>query len=292
MPCFKPLRAWQAKAGGPVKFVGATYTDARLSLPCGQCIGCKIERTRSWALRMMHEAHQHERNSFITLTYNKESLPKNESLDVKHWKLFAKKLRHRCGPFRYFHCGEYGDENMRPHLHACIFGLNFEEDRSYYKTVRENDYYVSSLLEDSWGRGFCTLGELTFQSAAYVARYVMKKITGEQAEYAYEGIDPETGEMVSVAPEYATMSRRPGLGAGWFEKFSSDVYPSDEVILAGERYRPPRFYDDKVGEDELKGYKEKRREKVKERLEDLTPQRLKEREEVLRRKVRLLKREV
>lgn len=74
---------------------------------------------------------------------------------------------------------------------------------------------------------------MTFESAAYVARYVMKKVTGDRAESHYEGRHPE----------YTSMSRRPGIGKGWYEKFKADVYPLDRVVVRGVNTRPPRFYD-------------------------------------------------
>lgn len=249
-----------------------------------------MEKSRQWAIRCIHEAQMNEANSFITLTYSDEHLPKNESLNVEHWQKFVRSLRKKAGKFRYFHCGEYGDENMRPHYHACMFGIDFFGDRSLWKNNNGMKLYRSELLEETWGKGFCSIGELTYESAAYVSRYVMKKITGDQAEYAYRGVDPETLKEFDVKPEYATMSRKPGIGAGWLEKFKSDVYPFDEVVLEGRRFRPPRFYDERLPVAELDELRKKRFRKAQEHKGDLTPERLLVREQVALRKGRELKR--
>ncbi len=190
-----------------------------------------MARSRDWALRCVHEAQLHAKNSFITLTYNAESLPKDGSLCLNDWQKFAKRLRRKCGPFRFFHCGEYGEENKRPHYHACIFGLDFVADRGLWKDDGRNPLFVSPVLSDTWGLGFASVGALSFKSAAYVARYVTKKAVGDLAKTEYE----------HVRPPYVTMSRRPGIGSEWFAKFKSDVYPSDEVIFEGRRYRPPEI---------------------------------------------------
>ncbi len=210
----------------------------------------------------------HSKNCFITLTYDPEHVPESGSLSLVDWQRFAKRLRRSAGPFRYFHCGEYGEVNLRPHYHACIFGLDFIADRGLWKDDGKHPLFRSPLLDKTWGLGFATVGALTFKSAAYVARYVMKKVTGEAAAEHYGGI----------RPEYVTMSRRPGIGSKWFEKFKSDVYPSDEVVHEGRRYRPPRFYDSLLGAEELDEYKVKRRRALVNRGKDLTPDRLRSRE--------------
>ncbi len=282
MVCFHPLTAYKGP-GGAVYFDPLKgYRDRPIDLACGQCQGCRLERSRQWALRCVHEAQMHERNCFITLTYKPECIPAGGSLCLEDWQKFAKRLRKRCGAFRFFHCGEYGDANMRPHYHACIFGLDFSGDRRVWKSERGNTLYRSDLLDRTWGLGFASVGSLTFKSAAYVARYVMKKATGEFAIRKYERVDEETGEVYLIRPEYVTMSRRPGIGSKWFEKFKSDVYPADEVVHEGKRYRPPRFYDDKLGAVELDEYKVRRRRALGNHVKDLTPDRLRVREELAR----------
>lgn len=294
MPCYHPLRGWKGPGGKVVFRRESGWSDRPVDLPCGQCLGCRIQRSADWALRCVHEAQMHLHNSFVTLTYDQEHLPSDGSLRLEDWQKFAKRVRKELGPFRFFHCGEYGEKNQRPHYHALLFGLDFRHDRvSYSQTL-----YGSRTLDRLWGQGFTSIGNLTYESAAYVARYVMKKLTGSQAEERYTRMDKSTGEFWSVKPEYCTMSRRPGIGSGWLEEFYEDVFPSDEVVHSGRRHRVPRFYDDsavrfgvlsETGLDELKA---ERRARVAVRSMDLTAKRLEVRERVVAAKLRQKEREL
>lgn len=295
MVCFHPLKAYR-KPGGGVAFNSIEgYVDRPLELPCGQCTGCRLAKSREWALRCVHEAQLHEENSFITLTYDPAHLPDDVSVDVKHWQLFAKRLRKKKGPFRFLHVGEYGELNYRPHYHACIFGIDFREDRKLWKSQGGNDHYVSETLNDIWGQGLATIGNLTMQSAAYVARYCLKKLTGEPGKESCRRINTETGEETHVRSEYITMSRRPGLASDWFKKYKTDVYPSDEVVQDGKKHRPPKFYDRMLEADvphEFETIKNKRRESVYKRRKETTHERLKIRETVTNARLGNLKRKL
>lgn len=196
----------------------------------------------------MHEIQMHARNSFLTLTIDPARAPDHD-LDVKLWQTFMKRLRYhyrdhdQVDALRYYHCGEYDDSN-RGHYHAILFGWDFHEDRKHLKMSKHGDQlWTSETLTDLWSHGFCSIGAATYKSAHYVARYIMKKQLGDQAEAAYGRIDPATGEVIQVKPPYTTMSRRPGIGSTWLKKYRNDVYPSDEVIVAGKSTRPPRYYD-------------------------------------------------
>lgn len=191
----------------------------------------------------MVEAREHESNCFLTLTYEDEHLPDDRGLHVEHWQKFAKRLRKRCGSFRFFHCGEYGPRTLRPHFHACLFGLDFASSRREFARPGGHPLYRSSVMDELWPFGFHSIGALTFDSAAYVARYVTKKVTGEQAVAHYERMDSETGEVWSVRPEYATMSRRPGIGQKFFERYGDEVYRFDSMVFKGREYSPPRYFD-------------------------------------------------
>lgn len=136
------------------------------------------------------------------------------------------------GKVRYFHCGEYGDQLGRPHHHACLFNIDFP-DKELWKTREGVRLYTSKTLEKLWPYGHSTIGEVTFESAAYVARYVVKKITGEPAAAHYNG----------RLPEYCTMSRRPGIGRNWLEKFHDDVYPKDFIVIRGKKSKVPKYYN-------------------------------------------------
>lgn len=267
------------------------FSDLPIELACGQCVGCRVTRTRAWSIRLMHESQMHKANCFITLTYDGDQVPSSGSLVVKHWQDFAKRLRKKMGPFRFYHCGEYGPEDLRPHYHACLFGLDFAEDREVFKT-KPHKVWTSKTLEKVWGKGYCTLTDLTEGSAAYVAGYVLKKATGDLGIIKYERIDKETGEVWMVQPEYATMSRRPGIGAEWFRKFRTDVFPSDEVIWNGKPVKPPKYYDKQLGEKEALEVMTRRRQQRERSEEDNTPERLRVREEVAKARQRMKMREM
>lgn len=292
------MRAWR-KAGGGITFAKANSyaSSAPLDLPCGQCIGCRINKSQQWAIRCVHEAQMYDRNSFVTLTYSPESIPTDGGLDIAHWQLFAKKLRQKIGSFRFFMCGEYGEENLRPHYHICIFGLDFSGDRTLLRSDGGNPLYKSALLADTWNLGFTSVGDLTFQSAAYVARYCMKKLSPgnsveskQKFEDKYGRTDPATGEFSIVKPEFINMSRRPGIGASWLKKYKSDVYPGDSIRLNGKKMPVPRFYDSQIPDAEIAIYKAQRRLKIDRRHKDLTADRLVVAETVLKEKMKLCER--
>jgi len=232
----------------------------------------------------------HDHNSFITLTYNNSNLPWNDSVDKTEFQRFMKRLRKRLRPpLRYFHCGEYGDLTRRPHYHAAIFGHDFHQDRYLWKEHKGNALYRSPLLEETWGLGFCTVQELTFNSAQYVARYVLKKINGDRARDHYTVADPLTGEIIEIEPEYATMSRNPGIGAAWIKKFQADVYPRDQVLTQGKPSLPPKFYDTKLGETDplaLEAIKDRRKSRAEERSSEYTPEKLAIKKEIQRLRLR------
>lgn len=257
MGCYSPLSGFYSgrltDKGKPEVIVQKRqfFEGADLRIPCGQCIGCRLERSRQWAVRCCHEASLHDENCFITLTYAPEFLPKDGSLDLRHFQLFMKKLRFEYGSgIRFFHCGEYGENFGRPHYHAILFNFNFP-DRELITEEKGYREFESKALSRLWGMGICHLGEFSFESAAYVARYCTKKVNGRMAEDHYSYVDLRTGELIRRKPEYCTMSRRPGIGFGWFEKFSSDVFPKDSFHLNGKELRPPKFYDRKLEELDL-----------------------------------------
>ena len=191
----------------------------------------------------MHEAQLYENNSFITLTYSEENLPEHGTLVKEDLQKFWKRLRKRFGKnIRYYGCGEYGDKSFRPHYHACVFNWR-PEDGELFKTTEFGRLYSSEVLDQIWSHGHTLYGDVTFKSAAYVARYVMKKLTGDRADERYQRIDPSTGEIIDLVPEFSVSSRRPGIGSKWLELFSGDVYPFDEVIVNGCPTKPPSYYD-------------------------------------------------
>lgn len=287
MPCYHPLHGYRKTGGGWTSdFSKSTGSGNELIIPCGQCIGCRLERSRQWAVRCIHEASLYgNRNVFVTLTYSPEHLPKDGSLDYRHFQLFMKRLRKKYGSgVRFYMCGEYGDQTARPHYHAILFNIAFDDRVPWRKTPTGYTQYRSSSLESLWGLGNCEFGDVTFKSAAYVARYIMKKVTGDQAAFHYCDIDIETGEVLhEVKPEFNNMSRRPGIGRGWIEKFTSDVYPGDFVVVNGKRQRPPRYYDkffEAVDPKEFDHLCLERRLETRKASANMTPARLAVRERV------------
>lgn len=206
----------------------------------------------------MHEASLHDANCVVTLTYDNAHLPVDGSLVKDEFPRFVRRLRKRGAKVRYFHCGEYGDDLLRPHYHACLFGHDFPDKLPCEASKSGAPQFVSESLSGVWGQGIATIGELNFESAAYIARYVTKKVLGKAAAGHYSRVDYTTGEVVEAEPEFATMSRRPGIGAGWFERYASEVFPDDEVIVRGRPCKPPRYYDERLSEGELSALKARR----------------------------------
>lgn len=206
----------------------------------------------------------HDENSFLTLTYNNQNLPRDGSIQKQEMQKFVKRLRRKIEPIkvRFFGAGEYGESFNRPHYHMCLFGFDFPDKQVYKALARGKDHdvlFISKMLEDTWGKGFCTIGEVNFKTAGYVARYVTKKITGK----------PAAGHYGKKNEEFALMSRSPGIGATWLEKYETDVYPKDFHVINGKKVRPPRYYDsllDKKKPELFEELKERRKSNVNEDL--------------------------
>lgn len=260
MTCYNPLLAF--KEDGKLVFEKPFPFAKGFNIPCGQCIGCRLNYSRQWAIRCIHEAQMHKNNCFITLTFSPEALAarKNpQSLEMREFQLFMKRLRKKYGEgIRFFHCGEYGEKNKRPHYHALIFGHDFN-DKQLWNQKNGIKLYISDELKELWPYGFSTIGDVTFESAAYCARYVLKKVTGDAAADHYTYTEPETGEVINIKPEYCTMSRKPGIGYNWLQKYKSDVYPHDYVVIRDKiKVKPPKYYDSLLSEAELNIIKTKR----------------------------------
>lgn len=197
---------------------------------------------------MHHENSEHERSSFVTLTFSDEYLPPDYSINVRDLQLFMKRLRKALGHerVRYFACGEYGDSNGRPHYHLLLFGYDFPDRTLWRRTNSGELTYRSAFLESVWPFGHSEIGAVTPQSINYVARYILKKINGEASENHYLRVHPLTGEVCRVNPEFIVMSSRPGIGSTWFDKFSTDAFPSDFVVIDGVKRPVPRYYTKKL----------------------------------------------
>lgn len=290
MACFRPLVAYRSLIADPDGKRGIVFKSedglagTELKLPCGKCVGCLTERSRQWAIRCLHESKLHVDNCFLTLTYDDDHLPENGSVNVRVMQLFMKSFRQKISPIkiRFFACGEYGKGLGRPHYHLLIFGFDFP-DKVLEKKNGDHNLYSSRLLSSLWTSGFSLLGEVSFDSAAYVARYVLKKKFGDDADAHY--IDSDTGEVGGRNPEFITMSRRPGIGADWFLRFKDDFYSSveDGVTVNGSRFKPPAYYDKllkAVDVDLFDDVKLRRMDVSEAVIADSTPRRLRDREEV------------
>lgn len=243
VPCYSPLSGWRHKeTRGFTMQPHLAQRDAPLTVPCGQCIGCRLEKSRQWAVRNMHENSLHDRSCFLTLTYDDDHLPYGQTLVLEDWQKFAKRLRKAFGPFRFYHCGEYGDETDRPHYHALVYGWQ-PSDPELFSQSGPFPLYTSQQLRRLWPFGHSTFGEVTFETAAYTSRYVTKKVTGEPAQAHYEWVDPTWGTVINRRPPYSTMSRNPGIGVPWLRKFGRETYEHDSVIMRGREMLPPRAYD-------------------------------------------------
>lgn len=243
MPCYGPLIAYRPKAGsGSNKLVfrkSDSETGVGIKIPCGKCVGCRLEHSRQWAVRCMHEKRLHNRSAFLTLTYSDDNLPSGKTLVKEDLQNFMKRLRSRWSydygekGIRFFACGEYGSHTARPHYHVLLLNTDFP-DRRLIKTGSEYNLYGSAILSELWPLGHHTIGDVTFQSAAYTARYCTK---GKQ-----------NGKVVNDGriPEYIVMSRNPGLGHGYFDRFKDEILAHDTIIVNGVSAPLPRFYDGKI----------------------------------------------
>lgn len=280
MPCYHPLLAVQVgvKENGKkdLKFLSYRPRDQDLivrcgdsfyhrndlvQLPCGQCIGCRIDYSRQWANRCLMELEYHDSAYFCTFTYDDAHVPQSTytdpntgevltslTLKKKDFQDLMKRIRKHFpdDKIRYFMSGEYGSETFRPHYHAIIFGLHLD-DLKPYKVVREGNeyytYYNSPSLQACWQDadgndiGFVVVGEVTWNTCAYTARYVMKKLKGEQAS-CYE--------QFGLQPEFSLMSRKPGIARQYYDDHP-DLYEFDKINIStpkgGKSFRPPRYFD-------------------------------------------------
>jgi len=255
MSCLYPVKIWlllaQFRSPGTKTVLHEDYKIPKKYLdrykqtvrPCGTCIECRLQKSAYIATRCVHQSKMSDHNCFLTLTYEDQNLPLDKSLHTRDMQLFWKKLRKQFPhkTIKYYAAGEYAPDTDRPHYHACVFNHDFLDRQYYKKTENDDKIYTSETLNDLWGHGHCFIGDVTFESAAYVARYTIKKIYGPEAETHYLRYHPD-GQPYWLTPERSWSSQ--GLGEEWFLKYYSDVYPSDQITLYGGRQlMPPPYYD-------------------------------------------------
>lgn len=291
MGCDFPLKAYRSasqrgESGKPLLTfnpLDAMNSTSPMEIPCNNCMGCKLEKARQWSIRMMHEARYHSENCFLTITYNDENVPQDYGLHLRHLQLFIKRFRksltptgklgkgpnqhvrawrvHNTRKIRFFACGEYGDLNGRPHYHAIIFGYDPPDKILHSRSPSGELIYVTARLTALWGLGYVATQDVSHKSCSYVARYVTKKIkTGNDfGASRYLRLSPVDGALHSVRPEFAVMSRRPGLGKKFADEFKSDFYPSGYLVVEGVRQSPPKFYVSQLSEAEQQRLKRQAR---------------------------------
>ncbi len=231
-----------------------------ITVPCGRCIGCRLDYSREWAVRCMKEVEHYDHNWFLTLDYDDEHLPIGSkgipTLVPDDVSAFMKRLRkalkdkYDFDGVRFFACGEYGDQSLRPHLHIILINCPLPDVQERHpipvdgkiKLIKQYDtngeqLLYSPLVGSCWKNGRSPLGQVTFESCAYVSRYIVKKQFGEGAkEY----------DAAGVLPPFVRMSRNPGIGHAWFMENMDHIIEFDGFSLKrGEKVvnmKPPKYF--------------------------------------------------
>lgn len=302
MPCYYPQTVYRSKQGRdpktgrwPIVFDKSQgYSDHQLQIRCGRCIGCRLDKSREWSIRCYHESLLYSHNWFLTLTYDNENLDKKcgiyddelgkivaYSLNKVEFTKFMKRFRKHYGKgIRFFHAGEYGDISGRPHHHVGVFNMNFK-DLEVYNVEGDVKLYTSEKLNKIWRNGYCVIGELTIKSAAYIARYIMKKMFGKDADEYYDGIEKE----------YSSCSRN--LGKEYYNKYGENFRRLDTITINGKKMPVPRAYDkwfEEMDKELFELVKHRRRKKAKDREDGFERRAVKE--HIKRRKITSLQRRV
>lgn len=280
MSCYHPLKAYyRLRDDGKKDIVfvddnslpsyerdGIVYHQ-KIEIPCGQCVGCRLDYSRQWAIRCMLEASQWKNNYFVTLTYDDAHLSSNVGLQMQSYgdivspvlptlvkkdpSDFIKRLRSYIDyhyfnfygdgtSMRVYYCGEYGSKTNRPHYHLILFNCPDFPLTEWCKDKQGFSLFNCSVLEKCWKKGFVVVGEVTFESCAYVARYVMKK---------QKGLGAEKYLALNIQPEFVEMSRRPGIGKTWYDLHKYDkCYDNDEISMKLSKgksgyVKPPKYFD-------------------------------------------------
>lgn len=238
-------------------------------IPCGHCIQCYLKRTRDWATRILLECESYAFNYFVTLTYDDDHLPSlpegvlgyvdndgkiwNTSLNLSDFQLFFKRFRqsilrkYNHSGMRVFYCGEYGELLGRPHFHFILMNApDLSQDLQAYRweqlSGHKVSYYKSPFIQSVWKKGFVDVSDVCFESAAYVAGYVLKKL-------------PRRSKVPPLLPEFylprvepfVHQSNRPGIGRTYFDLHKDEIYDFDELFVKKGfntlSVKPPRYYD-------------------------------------------------
>lgn len=256
MACYHPVPARREDSGRVV--IWPQLGTADMSVPCGGCIGCRLERSQMWSLRARHEASCWDHNVFLTLTYDEERLPPFGFLNPKHPRKFIKALRDALyrskyspnsagNPIRYFGCGEYGSQRRRPHYHLLLFNLLLTDRERYGQST-----YTSRLVSDLWQYGSHLCGDVTPESCAYTAGYATKKLTDPLPSYV---VDTTTGEVFDRPKEFPMMSLKPAIGQAWYDKYKSELRHG-YCVVDGAKLSVPRLYRKKLAAEDPAAFEE------------------------------------
>lgn len=248
------------KCTGPIVIKG---DNGYMEVPCGQCIACRVNKNSDWATRIYAESRMHEDNIFLTLTYDDEHLPTGASVEVDELQKFMKRLRRLIEPdtIRFFGVGEYGGTFMRPHYHLAIFGLSGFDPRVFSGHLydrKSKGYYVECK---AWHKGLVHFGFISLRSAQYISGYVLKKVTGKKGKEHYESL--------GIKPEFAIMSRRPGLGLGFMDKFHDELVLNEFLVINGVKKPLPRYFQTKLNIKGSLGHEMKKDEEHRKYVEEM-----------------------
>lgn len=278
--CIHPLYGYYSKElteNGKRKIVFnmtdalAIDEDFRVVLPCGKCDECRMKKAKMWSLRCVHEAKYHKDKVFLTLTYDDEHLPRNcgvPTLRYKDVQDFLKRLRKYLGDvkIRYFCSSEYGAKKFRPHYHMILYGWSPPDLRHYKRSYSGLPIYKSKILDSIWENGYVFVGTVTEMSANYVARYTLEK-NQDKGEKFYEYREKES----------VRMSRRPGIGFTWINRYWKNVAERGFILFDNIKHAIPRFYRSFIEKVDLFRYKilqsrlKKRAREFSEKNPDTTP---------------------
>lgn len=238
MPCNSPLDGWVSRSTGGLTF-DPKEGDGLLTVACGQCMGCLVDKRRAWKVRGACEAQMHETSSFVTVTFSDDFLPYPPEVNVRTLQLLIKRLRKATGAdLRYLACGEYGERDHRPHYHLCLFGFDFGEDRYPWSTSAKGYVqYRSPTLEKVWPFGHSTISQFDPTTAEYTAGYITKSNKPK-----LEWLDVSSGETGKLHREFLLSSRRPALGLSWLQKFYPEVLANDRVVINGTPHTVPPYF--------------------------------------------------
>lgn len=233
MTCTNPFRLIKTLASERGQRFMAKYPEGIL-IPCGKCLNCRIAKREEWAMRCLHELDTYNGKAlFVTLTYKEEKLPENKSLKKRHLVLFFKRLRKHLDKenrkIRYYACGEYGEETQRPHYHAIIYGVDWDDRKIIMDAWPYAEWSVKTIRDKSFGAA-------EKDSIRYVAQYIDKKLSGDEARAEYHDKSRE--------PVFKIQSL--GIGKNYCDKIAQQLLKKEYITHNGIKKNIPRYYKNRI----------------------------------------------